>query len=50
MSLPKTIAGWCTVLYFLVVGLGGVGVALPSAALIAGVLALGVVVFTLLGK
>jgi len=49
MSMPKSIAGWCTVLFFLFFGLGAF-VAIPSADLITGVLALGAAVFTFIGK
>jgi len=49
MSTPKTIAGWCTVLFFLFFGLGAF-VSIPYAELITAVLALGAAVFTLLGK
>ena len=49
MSMPKSISGWCTVLFFLVYGLTAF-VAIPSSVMILGILALGVVVFTLLGR
>jgi len=49
MKLPSSIASWCVLLYFLWVGVGAF-VALPMAAIIGGVLALGYVVFTLIGK
>ena len=49
MSLPQTIAGWCMLLYFLWVGIGAF-VALPAAAIVAGILALGYVVFSVIGK
>jgi hypothetical protein len=52
MTLPKTISSWCLILYFLIVGLGAfvplfVGGFWPF---ILGLLALGFVVFSLLGK
>jgi len=50
MSTPKTIAGWCTVLFFLIFGLGLVGVAIPLGNLISGILALGAAVFTFIGR
>jgi len=49
MNMPKTIAGWCTVLFFLIFGLGAF-VTIPSADLITGILALGAAIFTFLGK
>ncbi len=49
LSMPKTIAAWCTVLFFLWTGINAF-VALPAAAMIGGILALGVAVFTFLGK
>ena len=49
MSMPKTIAGWCTVLFFLFFGLGAF-ISIPYAELITAVLALGAAVFTFLGK
>ncbi len=49
MKLPKTISGWCTLLFFLFAGIGSF-VALPFGAMLTGIFALGVVVFTLLGK
>lgn len=51
MSLPKTISGWCMLLYFLVVGLAiipAIGGLLP--AFLAPALALAYVIFALLGK
>ncbi len=49
MTFPKTISGWCMWLYFLWVGISAF-VALPSAGVIAGILALGYAIFALLGK
>ena len=49
MRLPKTIATWCVVLFFLVYGINAF-VAVPSFVVIAGVLAIGVAVFTFLGR
>jgi len=49
MKMPTTISGWCMWLYFLWVGVGAF-VALPMAAPIGGVLALGYAVFALLGR
>jgi len=48
MSMPKSIAGWCTLLYFLMVALSAFGIF--SNEMVTGVLAAGVVIFTLIGK
>ena len=48
ISMPKTISGWCMWLFFLWTGLGAF-VALPMAAVIGGVLALGYAVFAFIG-
>lgn len=48
MSMPKTISGWCMWLFFLWFGLGAF-VALPMAAVIGGILALGYAVFAFIG-
>lgn len=48
MVMPSTIAGWCTILFFLLFGLSLLGLAIPS--IIIGILALGVAVFTLIGR
>jgi hypothetical protein len=47
MTMPGTIAGWCTLLFFLLYGLS-VFMAIPP--MIVGILALGVAVFTLIGR
>ena len=49
MNMPKTLAGWCTILFFLFAGLGAF-VSIPFGATLTGIFALGVVVFTLIGK
>ncbi len=49
MNLPKTIAAWCQILFFLVFGINSF-VAIPMGPIILGVLALGVAIFTFLGK
>ncbi len=49
MKLPKTIAGWCTILFFLVYGIGSF-VTIPLSPTILGLLAIGVAVFTLIGR
>lgn len=48
MNMPNTIANWCLVLFFLFFGLQLLGLAIPS--LIIGLLALGVAIFTLIGR
>ena len=49
MKMPKTIAAWCQILFFLVFGINSF-VAIPVGGIILGVLALGVAVFTFLDK
>jgi hypothetical protein len=49
-TLSKTIAGWCTVLFFLFFGLAAFIPAAASMRWLTGILALGVAVFTLIGK
>jgi hypothetical protein len=49
MKLPKTIAAWCQILFFLVFGINAF-VAIPFGGMILGVLALGVAVFTVLER
>ena len=49
MKTPKTIAGWCTVLFFLVFGLTAF-TGIPMSGQILGVLALGAAIFTFIGK
>ena len=48
MNMPNSIAGWCTVLFFLFFGLSSLGLAIPGV--IIGILALGAAVFTLIGR
>ena len=48
MRVPGSLAGWCTILFFLFFGLSLLGLAIPSV--IIGILALGVAVFTLIGR
>ena len=48
MNMPSSLAGWCTILFFLLYGLSALGLAIP--AIILGILALGVAVFTLIGR
>lgn len=49
MKMPSSLAGWCTLLFFLLYGIGAF-VTLPMGATLLGILALGVAVFTLIGK
>jgi hypothetical protein len=49
MSMPKTIAAWCTVLFFLLYGIAAF-FAFPMSATIVGILALGAAIFTFIGK
>jgi hypothetical protein len=49
MSMPKSIAGWCTVLFFLLYGIFAF-FAFPMSAPILGILALGAAIFTFLGR
>ena len=49
MQMPKTIAAWCMILFFLVTGINAF-VAIPLGGIIIGVLALGAAVFTFLNK
>ena len=48
MNMPNSIAAWCMILFFLLYGLSAFGLAIP--AIILGLLALGVAVFTLIGR
>ena len=48
MRMPSSIATWCLILFFLLYGLSAFGLAFPS--IILGLLALGVAVFTLIGR
>jgi hypothetical protein len=52
MMMPKTIAGWCTVLFFLWYGLAQFVPMLMGGffPFIGGLLALGIAVFTVMGK
>jgi hypothetical protein len=49
MRTPGSIAGWCTLLFFLIYGLAAF-FAFPGANVILGLLALGVAIFTLIGR
>jgi len=48
MNMPSSLAGWCTILFFLLYGLSALGLTIPG--IILGILALGVAVFTLIGR
>ncbi len=53
MMMPKTISSWCLMLFFLWYGLANVGISALMASpfpLIGGLLALGYVVFSFLGR
>ncbi len=52
MVMPKTIAGWCTALFFLWFGLGAFVPSLMASPItyVGGLLALGAAVFTFLGR
>jgi hypothetical protein len=46
--MPSSIATWCLILFFLLYGLQVFGLAIP--AIVLGLLALGVAIFTLIGR
>ena len=48
MRMPSSIATWCLILFFLLYGLSALGMGVP--AIILGLLALGVAIFTLIGR
>ncbi len=48
MRMPTSIATWCLILFFLLFGLSELGLAIP--AIILGILALGVAVFTFIAR
>jgi hypothetical protein len=48
MAMPKKISTWMLIIYFLLVGLAGLGVALP--AIIATIVALAAAVFLFLDR
>lgn len=48
MRTPSSLAAWCTILFFLFFGLAVLLPAVPMT--IAGILALGAAVFTLIGR
>jgi hypothetical protein len=50
MTMPNTIAGWCTVLFFLFFGLAYFLTGMTFLSLLAAIFALGAAVFTLIGR
>ena len=48
MRMPSSIATWCLILFFLFYGLSAFGLTIPG--IIMGLLALGVAIFSLLGR
>jgi hypothetical protein len=48
MRMPNSLATWCLILFFLLYGLSALGLAIPGVIL--GLLALGVAIFTLIGR
>lgn len=50
MAMPNTIAGWCTVLFFLFFGLAYFLTGMTFLNLLAAIFALGAAVFTLIGR
>lgn len=48
MRVPSSIATWCLILFFLLYGLQVFGLAIP--AMVLGLLALGVAIFSLIGR
>jgi hypothetical protein len=46
--MPNSISAWCLILFFLLYGLSAFGLAIPG--MILGLLALGVAIFTLIGR
>jgi hypothetical protein len=48
MRMPSSIATWCLILFFLFYGLSALGMAIPG--IILGLLALGVAIFTFVGR
>jgi len=48
MNMPNSLAAWCTLLFFLLYGLSTFIPGIPE--ILIGILALGVAVFTLIGR
>ena len=50
MNMPGSIAGWCTLLFFLCYGLSVFLSGMAILVTLAGIFALGAAVFTLIGR
>ena len=50
MRMPNSIATWCLILFFLLYGLQAFGLTVSGMGVILGLLALGVAIFTLIGR
>ena len=48
MNMPKAISTWCMIVFFLLFGLGALGLALPG--ILTGIVALAAAVFLFLGR
>ncbi|HSK88030.1 MAG TPA: hypothetical protein VK880_06735 [Anaerolineales bacterium] len=48
--MPNSIATWCLILFFLLYGLQAFGLTVSGMGVILGLLALGVAIFTLIGR
>ena len=48
MRMPNSLSTWCLILFFLLYGLSALGLAIPGVLI--GLLALGVAIFTLIGR
>ena len=48
MRMPNSIATWCLILFFLLYGFQAFGLAIP--AILLALLALGVAIFTMIGR
>ena len=48
MRMPNSLSAWCLILFFLLYGLSAFGLTIPGILL--GILALGVAIFTLIGR
>lgn len=50
MKMPSSIAGWCTILFFLCFGLGFFLPGMSFFGMLTAIFALGAAVFTFIGK
>jgi hypothetical protein len=50
MRMPSSIATWCLILFFLLYGLAAFGLTVSGIDIILGLLALGVAIFSLIGR